>query len=270
MKQLLLETIRYACDSVCKDEEAFMDAMRSASAVRDMGEVKKLKAGLKKREKRISELDMLLKKVYEDNAMGKLPDRRYEMLSSDYEKEQQELEISMQEMREKIAQFEDDTDRTEEFLSLVYKYTDIRELTAPIINEFVDKVLVHKAERIDGERVQEIEVYLNFIGKVELPVQELSEKELAERKEKQRLRERNAMYQRRRRAKFMPKTKAVLAETEGAEKEKAFAEAQAQAEERLKADDASHIASVVAGENKVIVESGIFPTKEEVKEKYAI
>lgn len=270
VKQLLLETIRYACDSARMDEEAFMDAMRSASAVRDMGEVKKLKAGLKKREKRISELDMLLKKVYEDNAMGKLPDRRYEMLSSDYEKEQQELEISMQEMREKIAQFEDDTDRTEEFLSLVHKYTDIRELTAPVINEFVDKVLVHKAERTCGERVQEIEVYLNFIGKVELPVQELSEKELAERKEKQRLRERNAMYQRRRRAKFMPKTKAVLAETEGAEKEKAFAEAQAQAEERLKADDASHIASVVAGENKVIVESGIFPTKEEVKEKYAI
>ena len=270
VKQLLLETIRYACDSARMDEEAFMDAMRSASAVRDMGEVKKLKAGLKKRGKRISELDMLLKKVYEDNAMGKLPDRRYEMLSSDYEKEQQELEISMQEMREKIAQFEDDTDRTEEFLSLVHKYTDIRELTAPIINEFVDKVLVHKAERTCGERVQEIEVYLNFIGKVELPVQELSEKELAERKEKQRLRERNAMYQRRRRAKFMPRTKAILAETEGAEKEKAFAEAQAQAEERLKADDASHIASVVAGENKVIVESGIFPTKEEVKEKYAI
>ena len=197
VKQFLLETIRYACDSVHMDEEAFMDAMRSASAVRDMGEVKKLKAGLKTREKRISELDMLLKKVYEDNAMGKLPDRRYEMLSSDYEKEQQELEISMQEMREKIAQFEDDTDRTEKFLSLVHKYTDIRELTAPIINEFVDKVLVHKAERIDGERVREIEVFLNFIGKVELPVQELSEKELAERKEKQRLRERNAMYQRR-------------------------------------------------------------------------
>lgn len=89
MKQLLLETICYACDSVRMDEEAFMDAMRSASAVRDMGEVKKLKAGLRKQKKRFSELDMLLKKVYEDNAMGRLPDRRYEMLSSDYEKEQE-------------------------------------------------------------------------------------------------------------------------------------------------------------------------------------
>ena len=255
MRQILLETIRYACDSVRMDEDAFMDAMRSASAVRDAGEVKKLKTGLKKQEKRFLELDMLLKKVYEDNAMGRLPDRRYEMLSSDYEKEQGQIEISMKEIREKLTQFEDDTDRTEEFLSLVHKYTDIQELTPAIINEFVDKVLIHKAERIDGERVQEIEVYLNFIGKVELPAQEISEKELAEIREKQRIRERNAMYQRRRRAKFMPKTKAILMAADGAEKERTLAEAWAQAEERLKADETSHIASVVAGENKITMAS---------------
>ncbi len=92
----------------------------------------------------------------------------------------------MKKIQEQLAEYEESTDRTEEFLSLVHKYTDIQELTPAIINEFVDKVLIHKAERIDGERVQEIEVYLNFIGKVELPVQELSEKELAEMKEKHR------------------------------------------------------------------------------------
>ena len=81
----------------------------------------------------------------------------------------------------------------------------------------MDKILVHKAEKIDGERVMEIEIYLNFIGKVELPAQELTEEELAEIKEKQRLRERNAMYQRRRRAKFMPKTKAIRAKVQEAE-----------------------------------------------------
>ena len=270
IKQLILETIRYALKSVRMDEAAFIKNMRSASEIRDKSEVKKLKTDLSKKEKRFTDLDLLIKKVYEDNAMGKLPDRRYEMLSSDYEKEQQGLEISMQEIREKLMQFEDDTDRTEEFIFLVHKYTDIQELTPAIINEFVDKVLIHKAERIDGERVQEIEVYLNFIGKVELPAQEISEKELAEIREKQRIRERNAMYQRRRRAKFMPKTKAILTEADGAEKERTLAEARAQAEERLKADDTSHIASVVAGENKIIVESGIFPTKEEVRAKYEI
>ena len=62
----------------------------------------------------------------------------------------------MKKIQEQLAEYEESTDRTEEFLSLVHKYTDIRELTAPIINKFVDKVLFHKVERSDGERIQEI------------------------------------------------------------------------------------------------------------------
>jgi hypothetical protein len=100
------------------------------------------------------------------------------MLSSDYEKEQQEIEISIREIQEKLMQFEEDTDRTEEFLSLVHKYTDIQELTPAIVNEFVDKVMVHKIEKTDSDRMQEIEIFLNYIGKVELPAQELSEEEI--------------------------------------------------------------------------------------------
>ena len=205
--QFVLETIQYACKSVRMDERAFVERIRSASEIREQSEAKKLKAALKHQEKRYAELDILLKKVYEDNALGRLPDKRYEMLSAGYEKEQAELEQSIKACREQLTQYDEDTDRTEEFLALVHKYTDITELTPVIINEFVDKILVHKAEKIDGERVMEIEIYLNFIGKVELPAQELTEEELAEIKEKQRLRERNAMYQRRRRAKFMPKQK---------------------------------------------------------------
>jgi len=171
------------------DESAFIKSMRSASEVRDKSEVKKLKSDLSKKEKRFADLDLLIKKVYEDNAMGKLPDRRYEMLSSDYEKEQQELEIVMQEIREKLTQFEHDTDRTEEFLSLVHKYTDIQELTPAIVNEFVDKVLVHRIEETDGDRVQEIEIFLNYIGRVELPTQELSGEEMAEEEKKRKRRQ---------------------------------------------------------------------------------
>ena len=88
-----------------------------------------------------------------------------------------------------FTQFEDDTDRTEEFLSLVHKYTDIQELTPAIVNEFVDKVLVHKIEEIDGDRVQEIEIFLNIIGKVELPAQELSEEEMAAEEKKRKRRQ---------------------------------------------------------------------------------
>lgn len=260
--QLVLETIQYACKSVRMDERAFVESIRSASEIREQSEAKKLKAALKHQEKRYAELDILLKKVYEDNALGRLPDKRYEMLSAGYEKEQAELEQSIKACREQLTQYDEDTDRTEEFLALVHKYTDITELTLVIINEFVDKILVHKAEKIDGERVMEIEIYLNFIGKVELPAQELTEEELAEIKEKQRLRERNAMYQRRRRAKFMPKTKAIRAKVQEAEIKEALENASAKAEKLLMADNDAHIAEVVAGENKVYVDTGIFPTAE--------
>lgn len=231
--QFVLETIQYACKSVRMDERAFVESIRSASEIREQSEAKKLKAALKHQEKRYAELDILLKKVYEDNALGRLPDKRYEMLSAGYEKEQAELEQSIKACREQLTQYDEDTDRTEEFLALVHKYTDITELTPVIINEFVDKILVHKAEKIDGERVMEIEIYLNFIGKVELPAQELTEEELAEIKEKQRLRERNAMYQRRRRAKFMPKTKAIRAKVQEAEIKEALENASAKAENCL-------------------------------------
>lgn len=260
--QLVLETIQYACKSVRMDERAFVESIRSASEIREQSEAKKLKAALKHQEKRYAELDILLKKVYEDNALGRLPDKRYEMLSAGYEKEQAELEQSIKACREQLTQYDEDTDRTEEFLALVHKYTDITELTPVIINEFVDKILVHKAEKIDGERVMEIEIYLNFIGKVELPAQELTEEELAEIKEKQRLRERNAMYQRRRRAKFMPKTKAIRAKVQEAEIKETLENASAKAEKLLMADNDTHIAEVVAGENKVYVDTGIFPTAE--------
>lgn len=231
--QLVLETIQYACKSVRMDERAFVESIRSASEIREQSEAKKLKAALKHQEKRYAELDILLKKVYEDNALGRLPDKRYEMLSAGYEKEQAELEQSIKACREQLTQYDEDTYRTEEFLALVHKYTDITELTPVIINEFVDKILVHKAEKIDGERVMEIEIYLNFIGKVELPAQELTEEELAEIKEKQRLRERNAMYQRRRRAKFMPKTKAIRAKVQEAEIKETLENASAKAENCL-------------------------------------
>ena len=249
------------------DEEAFIKSMRSASQVRDKGEVKRLKSDLAKKEKRFADLDLLIKKVYEDNAMGKLPDRRYEMLSSDYEKEQQEIEISMREIKEKLMQFEEDTDRMEEFLFLVHKYTDIQELTPAIVNEFVDKVLVHKIENTDGGRVQEIEIFLNYIGKVELPAQELSEEETAEEEKKRKHRQYRRAYQKAYREKHRPEIRRLVEGANAADKQKQIEEARKSAEELLHTDNTEQVAAIAAGENKVIVDGG-FPTKEEVKRKY--
>ena len=69
-----------------------------------------------------------------------------------------------------LDQFHEDTDRASHFLALAQKYTVFTGMTAPMLREFVRKILVHAPDRSTGERVQEIEIYLNFIGKFEVPM----------------------------------------------------------------------------------------------------
>lgn len=97
-----------------------------------------------------------------------------------------------------MADFEQDTTNVECFLALAKKYTDFSELTTPMINEFVDKIIVHAPVKVDGEREQEVEIYLQYIGRFEAPAPELTPEEIAEqeRRRKQRIQNRR-QYQRR-------------------------------------------------------------------------
>ena len=90
-------------------------------------------------------------------------------------KEQMALEKSIEHSKSILNNFEEDSIRADKFISLVKKYTDFSELTTPMINEFVDKILVHEGKWDNYERTQEVEIYLNFIGKFELPQEEPKE-----------------------------------------------------------------------------------------------
>ena len=109
--------------------------------------------------------------------MGRISEERFDGLLKDYEAEQKELTASVTEAEEQLSSYEEDTDRAEQFLMLAKKYADFSELTTQMINEFIEKIIVHAPEKVDGDRVQEIEIYLNFIGRFELPAPELSPEE---------------------------------------------------------------------------------------------
>ncbi len=111
------------------------------------------------------------------------------------------LEESIAAGQQELDAYNEDTTRVDNFLELAGKYTDFTELTTPMIYEFVDKVLVHKPERIDGERVQEVEIYLNYIGKVEIPAPVLTPEELAAEEKAKRLRKQARDYYHRKKAK---------------------------------------------------------------------
>ena len=75
---------------------------------------------------------------------------------TEYEAEQKTLQASVAEAEQRVSSFEEDSIRVEQFMELARKYTDFSELTTMMINEFIDKIIVHAPEKIDGERVQEV------------------------------------------------------------------------------------------------------------------
>jgi hypothetical protein len=95
----------------------------------------------------------LFKKTYEDNASGKLSDKRFEQLSADYEREQADLETQNEQLTAEITAFNEDSEKSSKFIELVRRYTEYDELTTPILNSFISKVVVHEADKSSGERV---------------------------------------------------------------------------------------------------------------------
>ena len=143
-------------------------------------------------------MDNIIKKLYESYATGKIPEKRFDTLSAEYEAEQAELEKTIEDMQSQLDSFDEDTDRAKQFLELAEKYTNFDKLTTPMINEFIDKIYVHAPDKSTGERVQEIDIYLNFIGKFDVPIPEPTPEELAEaeknRLKRQKQREANQRY----------------------------------------------------------------------------
>ena len=177
---LLLETIRTVSAYAISNEEAFRQKVLAASKLKHEADTKELKKKIAKAKKRSAELDVLIKKLYESYAMGKISEHRFDALCAEYEREQAEMEAMIATEQSALEAFRADTDRADQFLALAKKYTDFTELTTPMIFEFVDKILVHAPEKIDGERTMEIAIYLKFIGKFDIPMPEPTPEELAE------------------------------------------------------------------------------------------
>lgn len=189
LRAIALEMIQYACKSAVGNPQAFREKIMEQSQLRQKDNAKVLEKKLNEQKKRFSELDDLIQGLYEANFAGKITDKRFQTMVSRYEQEQAELEGEIEKAEQELQVFQKDTANVEKFLELTRRYAEITELTTPILNEFVDKIVVHQAEKIDGERVQEIEVYLNYIGKFEIPPRVLTPEELeaeAKLKEKRR------------------------------------------------------------------------------------
>lgn len=170
LEELILQNLREIVSFARSHENRF------AQMVMDM-DVKERNKGLAKKrrllsesKKRITELDMIFKRLYEDNISGKLTDERFHKLSTDYEAEQAGLQAQAAMLREEIEEAESKSANVDRFLSVVRQYTDIPELTPRILHEFVEKIVIHAATDPHSKinRRQEVDIYYKGIGILEM------------------------------------------------------------------------------------------------------
>ena len=153
-------------DFAKSDRAAFIREVQEAQASQQDSDIKKKKRRLSAAQKRAGELERLVCKIYEDNALGRLPDARYAALDAQYAREQEALAAEIAELEKAVSSYDQGKKSAEKFIVLIDKYQGFEDMTNTMLNEFVEKILVHERDRKGSiETTQAVEVYFNFVGK---------------------------------------------------------------------------------------------------------
>ncbi len=163
---LVSDILRAIADYAKENRSEFVRTVQEAQAQQQDSDVKKKKRRLTAAQKRAGELERLMCKIYEDNALGRLPDARYAALDAQYAKEQDALVAEIAELEKTVGTFEQGRKSAEKFIALIDKYQDFDTITNTMLNEFVEKILVHERDRKGSiDTTQEVEIHFNFVGR---------------------------------------------------------------------------------------------------------
>ena len=163
---LVSDTLRAIAEYLRNDRTEFIHTVQETQVAQQSADISKKRRRLAAAQKRTGELEKLICKIYEDNALGKLSDARYRALDAQYAKEQDALEIEIAELEKAVTGYEQSQKSAEKFIALIDKYENFDTLTNTMLNEFVEKILVHeRARKGSQDTTQEIEIYFNFLGR---------------------------------------------------------------------------------------------------------
>ena len=163
---LIADMLRTIAEYSRNDRAEFIRTVQETQAAQQTADISKKRKRLAAAQKRAGELERLICKIYEDNALGKLPDARYEALDAQYAKEQDALNAEITELEKAVTGYEQSRKSAEKFIALIDKYENFDTLTNIMLNEFVEKILVHeRARKGSQDTTQEVEIYFNFVGR---------------------------------------------------------------------------------------------------------
>ena len=182
----ILKAVQAVSKYVIENESEFVEQLKTQWESQQEAITLDERKELKTAESRLADLDILIRNIYENFALGKLPERQYQRLMTEYDSEQQTLEARVQELKALKGKDRGKKIQTDRFIALVHRYKNITELTTPMLYEFIEKVVVYEPTGGRYHREIKLDIYFNFIGKYVPPVTEEETKaaEKAEKKQK--------------------------------------------------------------------------------------
>ena len=185
--QIVGKTLKAVHDYIQVDNSQFIKNVEESLSCKQTQDVKAQKKRLVECQHRGQELETLLCKIYEDNTLGKLPDKRFQMLSSQYERESTALEQEIGELSASIESYTDGTSEAKRFMTLISKYQDFENLNPAMLNELIDKIVVHERDQKGSvQTTQRVDIYFSFIGNFVPPAEPVDPETAAAQEEERR------------------------------------------------------------------------------------
>ena len=167
LAELVKDNLKQIVKMAAEDEQEFVRRLTCQSAKEQAVKIRVLKKELELKERRVKELDGIIKRLYEDNITGKLSDERFKIFCEDYESEQRSLREEVVALQKQFDDAENTCTNISSFLKMAKRYADFDELTPAMLRDLIEKIIVHEGDKSSGHREQRIEIYYTFIGAAE-------------------------------------------------------------------------------------------------------
>lgn len=164
VEKIVLSDLRRVFAMAKEREKEFLSLLQSNAEKEGRKQLAAQRLEKETAERRVQALDNIIRNLYEDKVNGTLSDERFRKLSQEYEQEQAALTECIRKLQEVLSKAKEQSDNVSRFMRLIRKYTEIEELTPEIVREFIEKVIVHEKQKIDGKKVQAVEIVYNCVG----------------------------------------------------------------------------------------------------------
>ena len=166
--EIVLEEIRRVTEFARERTEEFAEYINKNSETQLKKELKDKQKLLDKHRKRLTEVSTIFRKLYEDNALGRITDEQFQMLSQGYVEEKKQLESDISELETIVAEMKNKSGSSKTFIELAKRFTDIQELTSEILHTFISKIEIHEKvkDETTGKKTQNIDIYFTHVGKM--------------------------------------------------------------------------------------------------------